>query len=324
MSQLFDSRLSPLGVCCQRVCTDWSDNLSQATLGSVPVLHLASEACRSDHDPGKHIAIPFYQTSFVLCARPQSFTVLLHRVYNMASPKPFRITICGAGIAGISAAIALRASGRQITVLEQSSLASEIGASISLQPNASRILQEEWKVDGLRDAGGTVDQGFRIFNVQGKMVNSIPLLTKTAYGGDRVMYHRQDLHTALKRAATATRPESDPVTIRTSSKVVSCDCSSGTVRLETGEVIEADMVVAADGIHSVLRKYVLEEDVMPVPTGLSAYRFMVPSAMLADTAPTFCENIDPRQPYTSMMMAHDCRLIMGPVRDGDLYSMSLA
>jgi salicylate hydroxylase len=72
----------------------------------------------------------------------------------MSSSTPFRIIICGGGIAGMSAAIALRAPNRDITVLERSALASEIGATISLQPNASRILQSVWKVDSMAEARG--------------------------------------------------------------------------------------------------------------------------------------------------------------------------
>ena len=48
---------------------------------------------------------------------------------------------------------------------------------------------------------------------------------------------------------------------------------------------------------------------------------MLPSAVIERDAPQFCANIDPREPYTSMIMAHQCRLIMGPARNGDLYSL---
>jgi salicylate hydroxylase len=160
----------------------------------------------------------------------------------MSSSTPFRIIICGGGIAGMSAAIALRAPHREITILERSALASEIGATISLQPNASRILQSVWKVDSMAEARGMIDHGFRIFNTEGNMVNSIPLLDKVEYGGQRVMYHRQDLHSCLIRAATAEDREGNPVTIRTSSKVVACDYINGSVSLDNGEQLFADLM----------------------------------------------------------------------------------
>lgn len=239
----------------------------------------------------------------------------------MASTENFRIIVCGAGVAGLSAAIALRAPGRQILVLEQSKLAREIGATISLQPNASRILQHVWNVDSLQDANGTIDQGFRIFNTAGDVVNQLPLTLKTEYGGDRVCYHRQDLHACLLRAATSTERTGPPAEVRTSSRVVSCDCKRGIVRLEDGEQLFADMIVAADGIHSELRTAVLGEVVNPIPTGFSAYRVVVPTSVLEDKAQEFCSKVNPREPITSMMMAHSCRLIMGTARQGELFSL---
>lgn len=142
----------------------------------------------------------------------------------------------------MSAAIALRAPGREITVLEQSVLASEIGATISLQPNASRILQSMWNVDSMIEARGIVDHGFKIFNADGRMVNSIPLLLKHEYGGQRVMYHRQDLHSCLIRAATSEARAGTPATIRTSARVVSCDYVKGSVTLDIGEELSADLM----------------------------------------------------------------------------------
>jgi salicylate hydroxylase len=160
----------------------------------------------------------------------------------MSSSTPFRIIICGGGIAGMSAAIALRAPGREITILERSALASEIGATISLQPNASRILQSVWNVDSMLEARGIVDHGFRIFNTDGDMVNSIPLLNKDEYGGHRVMYHRQDLHSCLIRAATSEDRKGAASTIRTSARVISCDYTRGTVTLDDGEELSADLM----------------------------------------------------------------------------------
>lgn len=243
-------------------------------------------------------------------------------VFKMSSSTPFRIIIVGGGIAGLSAAIALRAPGRIITVLEQSRLHAEIGATISLQPNASRISQDEWKLgDNLKTARGMVDHGFQIFNPEGTLVKSIPLLSKTEYGGDRMMYHRQDLHECLKHAATSTERSGDAINVRTSCKAVACDCASGTVTLDSGETVVGDLVIGADGIHSTLRQFVVSDAVEAVPTGLSAYRLVIPSQVLEDQASEFCQRIDPRSPFTSMVFAHECRLIMGPARDGEIYSI---
>jgi salicylate hydroxylase len=240
----------------------------------------------------------------------------------MSSPTRFRIIIVGGGIAGLAAAIALRKDNRHITILEQSRLSTEIGATISLQPNATRILQQSWGLSTvLEDSNGMVDHGFRIYNVDGKMVNEIPLRSKTHYGADRIMWHRQDLHAYLRRTAASTERAGQPAILRTSARVVSCDCREGKVVLEDGEVLEADLVIGADGIHSALRTSVLGKEVKPKPTGSSAYRLMLPTAVLNERAPQFAANIKPEEPYTSMVLAHSCRLIMGPARDSQLYSV---
>jgi len=235
---------------------------------------------------------------------------------------PFRILIVGGGIAGLSAAIALKAPDRHITILEQSHLLSEIGAAISLQPNASRILRRTWNLEGaLEQANGMIDRGFRIFDTDGAVVNTVPLLNKTGYDGDRIMYHRQDLHESLKVAATTAGRDSPPARVRTCSRVVSCDCEAGIITLENGEEIQGDLIVGADGIHSTLRDFVLGQKAKTVPTGLSAYRLILPTSLLEQQSPEFCDHIKPREPYTSMMMAYSCRLIMGPARNGEIYSL---
>lgn len=243
----------------------------------------------------------------------------------MPSSTAFRITIVGGGIAGLTAAIALRAPNRQIVVLEQSKLHQEIGATISLQPNASKILQQNLGIGSfLEEARGLVDRGFRIFSSDGVVVNEVPLNdSRERYGAERVMYHRQDLHCALKRAATAEMaPEKGPPAhIRTCAKAASCDCETGDVTLTDGSVVQGDLIIAADGIHSNLRSSIIGYVANPKPTGLSAYRLVKTHAELQASAPTFCANIKPNAPYTSMMLAHSCRLIMSPARDGEIFGI---
>jgi salicylate hydroxylase len=240
----------------------------------------------------------------------------------MPSATQFQIVIVGGGIAGMAAAIALRGPNRQITILEQSQLNTEIGATISLQPNATRILQHTWQLPNLvQDSNGMVDHGLRIHKVDGTLATEIPLLSKTKYGADRVMWHRQDLHKYLKQVTTCTERDGSPAVIRTSSRVSHCDCETGEVTLEGGETMTADLIIGADGIHSRIRTCVLGHEVKAIPTGLSAYRLMMTSDLLEKQTPHFVDKIDPRAPFTSMIMAHDCRIIMGPARNGEMYSV---
>ncbi|KAK1992412.1 FAD/NAD(P)-binding domain-containing protein [Colletotrichum falcatum] len=175
----------------------------------------------------------------------------------------FNIIVVGGGIAGISAAIALRGPRRRITVLEQSQLNREIGATISLQPNASKIVEKQWGLEeALSKKGSMADQGFRIYSVEGKLHADIPFHLKKSYGADRMMYHSK----------------------------------------------------------SVLRKSVLGNDAAAVPTGLSAYRLIIDSSELEQDK-DFTSVIDPRKSLTTMIMGHDRRIIMGPARNGSIYSV---
>jgi len=216
----------------------------------------------------------------------------------------------------------MRGENRSILVLEQSQLNREIGATISLQPNASKFVEREWGLGPeLKKRGSMIDKAFRICSADGKEHKRIDLAAKTDYGGDRMMYHRQDLHEVLKLAATSIDGIGSPAEIRVRSRAVSCDCDAGSVVLENGEVLDGfDLIIAADGIRSKLRQSVLEEECNPVPTGQSAYRMMIKAADIEDDE-EILKFLDPREPVTTMVMGHNVRLIMGPARNGELFSI---
>ena len=206
-------------------------------------------------------------------------------------------------------------------MLEQSALNREVGATLSLQPNASKIVEKQWGLgEALQQAGALRDEGFNIYSIDGELQRSIPLVSKTEYGGDRMVYHRMDIHDTLKMFATKLDGHGEPAEIRTSSCVASCDPDAGTVTLKDGTIIKGDVIIGADGIKSALRKDVLGHEVQALPTGLSAYRLVLPSADL-EKDEDFRKVIDPRSSFTSMVFGHDRRMIMGPARSGDLYSV---
>ncbi|KAH6692560.1 hypothetical protein F5X68DRAFT_220692 [Plectosphaerella plurivora] len=238
----------------------------------------------------------------------------------VTTPQDQRIIIVGGGIAGLATAIALRASNRHITVLEKSRMLRETGALISLQPNASKIVSS-WGLDPfLAPYGPMEDKAFRMFDQNGFLVREIALDTKR-FGAGRMLYHRQDLHTALRDAATSTDLPGRPAVIRASSAVAACDPEAGTVTLDGGKVLEADVIVGADGIHSVVRNAVVGSDEhAPIPTGISAYRILIPTETLADLAlPS--DVVDLKDPVTTMIVGHDRRVIMGPGRDGKVFGV---
>lgn len=195
----------------------------------------------------------------------------------------------------------------------------EVGALLSLQPNAQKIV-EGWNLkEIIMKAQPMAERVFRILDTSGKVHMNIDMDGKK-YGADRMVYHRQDLHAALREAALSTELPGHPAQIITAAKVTACDCEAGKVTLEDGIVHQGDLVVGADGIHSVVRDAVLaaagEKKVDPQPTGVSAYRLLVNINNLSglDVDPNV---FDPRRQATTLMMGHDRRVIMGPARNGE-------
>jgi salicylate hydroxylase len=173
----------------------------------------------------------------------------------------------------------------------------------------------------LEAKGSMVDKGFQVYNLDGELQMKVPLSTKSKYGAERILLHRVDLHEALKHRATSSDYPGKPASIKVSSRIVDAsECDQGKVVLASGEVLTADLIVGADGIKSVVRPGVVGKNVSVLPTGHSAYRMVFPIEDLVSHE-DFKTTIDPRESVTTMVMGHDCRLIMGPARNSSIYSV---
>jgi salicylate hydroxylase len=220
-------------------------------------------------------------------------------------------------------AIALRSPQREIIVLEKSRMNKEVGALLSLQPNAQKIVEQWGLGEIIQRAKPTAERQFRILDTKGNIHMNIDMDAKK-YGADRMVYHRQDLHEALREAALSAQLPGHPASIVTASKVVNCDCEAGKATLEDGTTYQGDLIIGADGIHSVIREAVLKAGnhqlVHPTPTGVSAYRLLVDTANLSSII-VDSELFDPKRQATTLMMGHDRRVIMGPARNGELLGL---
>ena len=102
------------------------------------------------------------------------------------------------------------------------------------------------------------------------------------YGAQPVTIHRVDLHNELLRLAL---DGESGASLRLGARVKRAKAEEGIIELDDGSVHQADLIVAADGLHSVLRSIVLKRESLPSPTGLSAFRFLLPTERLkADPA----------------------------------------
>ncbi|KAF2184231.1 FAD dependent oxidoreductase [Zopfia rhizophila CBS 207.26] len=237
----------------------------------------------------------------------------------MASSTSLDIAIVGAGIAGLGAAIALSRIGHKVEIFERSHFSNEIGAAISLCPNAGRILKQ-WGYEFNRANVIALIQG-RAFNA-----NTLDLVyfakydyMVPKYGAPWYLYHRIDLHTELKRLATEPTCGSRPVKINISSQVVDIDCEKGTLTLANGLVYQKDLIVAADGVHSVIANKIIGDGNPAFPIGKSAFRFLIPTKRLLDCEAT--RSLFNRVPSgTNVAIAPDRRFVWYPCRNGELYN----
>ncbi|MGH3421935.1 MAG: FAD-dependent monooxygenase, partial [Streptosporangiaceae bacterium] len=163
------------------------------------------------------------------------------------------------------AAAALTRAGIQASVYEQASALGEVGAGVLIGPNSVRLLHRLGLAEAIDAVGGWVGEGSTYYRHDGTRV--APVMT-TDSSGWAAMYgmHRADLIDVLRRAVPDDR-------IHPGHRAVSFDQDADRARVvfENGAVAEADMVVAADGIHSALRRFVTEPTA-PVFSGQISYR----------------------------------------------------
>lgn len=186
------------------------------------------------------------------------------------------IGISGAGIGGLTAAIALRKLGQRVVVFEQAARFARVGADINLTPNAVLALDGLGIGDALRATAARPTHRISRTWDTGEETSRIEMseAAQTRYGAPQLTMHRADLMTALEQALPA---ECVHLGKRTS---VIHDTDDGiTLTFADGSEHTVDVLVGADGIHSMVRKALLGTE-HPDFTGVVAFRAVVPAERL--------------------------------------------
>ena len=184
------------------------------------------------------------------------------------------LIIVGAGLGGLSAALCCLKHGLKVTLLEQATELREVGAGVQISSNGSVILRELGLLEKAA-AIGVKPISFRVLGFEDdSIISDMPLGPAAAerYGEPFHQFHRADLLDVLSSALPRN-------VLRLSCRVVDFQQSAAgvTVRTATNETISGDVLVGADGIHSVIRTQLVGDS----PTAFSGklvWRALIPAA----------------------------------------------
>jgi 2-polyprenyl-6-methoxyphenol hydroxylase-like FAD-dependent oxidoreductase len=182
----------------------------------------------------------------------------------------------GAGLGGLTAASTLRMAGLDVHVYEQAGRFTRLGAGIQMMPNSMKVLRRIGIEEPVR---ATSFEPYSHLNRQwdtGVVMRELPM-PESLFNAPYLCMHRGDLHEALVSVLPAD-------IIHRDKKLVGLDERGGRVTLtfEDGERAQADAVVGADGVHSIVRDIVIGPDT-PIHKGRIAYRAIFPSALMGGT-----------------------------------------
>ncbi len=174
--------------------------------------------------------------------------------------------IVGGGIGGTAAALALHRAGVSATLVERAPAFAEVGAGMSLWPNATRVLRGWGILDRVIAAGERVTR-FNLLTSAGGLISSLDV---GGFDAPALCLHRADLHRCLRESlpADGIRGDHELVSFTQDRAGVGAKFSGGTQ-------LNAGGLIGADGIHSVVRRQ-LHGTARPTYRGYCVWRGIAP------------------------------------------------
>jgi len=186
------------------------------------------------------------------------------------------VVVVGAGLGGLTAALALQRQGWRVRVYEQAPVLGEVGAGLSLSPGAGRGLASLGVGPALLDVSLPVpDIAFVHYRTGERLAGALSQEAAPDRGFETARHvHRADLHAILLAAVR----RHDPVAVRTGKRLerVEQGASKVVAQFADGEACEAELLIGADGARSAVRR-TLFDDKTPEFAGQIAYRCLIPA-----------------------------------------------
>lgn len=215
-----------------------------------------------------------------------------------------QIAIVGGGIGGLAAAAFLSRAGLRSTVYEQATKLTEVGAGLVVAPNAVRLLRRVGVIDAFHATAVRLEVGWEFRRwANGDVLSAEQLdgACERLYGADTYTAHRADLLDTLSTAL----PERQ-IQLGKRCESLSLRGEKPVLHFTDGTSATADVVIAADGIHSVVR-HAVAGVADATPSGLCAFRALVP----AELAPDFA-----RRPAQTLWIGPGHHLVHYPISAG--------
>ncbi|KAF7360978.1 MFS domain-containing protein [Mycena sanguinolenta] len=185
---------------------------------------------------------------------------------------PLAVSIVGAGIAGLTAAIAFRRNGHHVQIFESAEKKTEVGAALGVPLNAQLVLEYlGYSKDNLKSVDFNGIERFDALTGEGNTDSWLLPELKTK---PNLMVLRNDLHAELERLALGPG-EGPPAKLHLASKVIACSLEEGSLTLSDGRVITGDLILGADGVSSFMRTSILGHVVKTESSGWSCYRGLI-------------------------------------------------
>lgn len=216
-----------------------------------------------------------------------------------------RVAVAGAGIAGLTSAVALAARGFSVDLYERASVLEEVGAGIQLSPNATSVLDRLGVFERLR-AALVEPRAIEIRDARnGARLTEIPLgeTARKRYGSPYCLIHRADLQAGLLAAARSAQS----IGIHFGSEISALRESQSEVAFTVaGEERRADVLIAADGLRSKIRTGHFDHS-GPQSLGKTAWRATLSEAAIPSAI---------RRDATVLWLGPGGHLVHYPVRGG--------